>query len=111
VRALLGRSLALAEREGYHAEANCVLALAYAEMCADRFDNAAELMGTAIAGGFNATAHYVLHRVVLDRLLRQHLPAAELAAGLERGRGRSAADAVAAYGIERVTEVATPAGT
>lgn len=108
VRALLGRSLALAEREGYQAEADCVLALAYTEMCAGRYDAAAELMGTAVAGGFNATAHHVLRRVVLDRLLREHLGADQVAAGLERGRRRSAAEAVAAYGVERASGLGSP---
>ena len=70
VRTMLARTLALADREGYHADADCLLVLAYAEICAGRFEAAAELVGTAMHDRFNATAHYVLYRAVLDRLLR-----------------------------------------
>ncbi len=69
VRSILGRTLALADREGFHADADCVLVIAYAEICAGRFEAAAELLGTAIHDRFNATALYVLYRAVLDRLL------------------------------------------
>jgi predicted ATPase/DNA-binding winged helix-turn-helix (wHTH) protein len=92
LRGMLGRTLALAEQEGYHAEADCVLVLAYAEMCAERFESAAELMGTAVAGRFNTTAHYILYRVVLDRALRRHLPPSEMSAAIARGRLRSATE-------------------
>lgn len=97
----LRRALALADREGYRAEADCVLVLAYAEMCADRFDVAAELMGTAIRGRFNTTAHYVLYRLVLDRSIRKHLNKRELGEAIARGRERTAAEALAAHGISR----------
>ena len=70
VRSILARTLALADREGYHADADCVLVIAYAEICAGRFEAAAELLGTAMHDRFNATALYVLYRAVLDRLLR-----------------------------------------
>ena len=99
VRTTLGRTLALADREGYQADADCVLVLAYAEMCADRFDAAAELIGTAVHSRFNATAHYVLYRAVLDRMLRQRLDDEVMDDAIARGRGRSAAEALAGYGI------------
>ena len=98
-RELLARTLALADQEGYRAEADCVLVLAYAELCANRFEAAAELMGTAVQGRFNTTAHYVLYRVVLDGGLREHLRPQEMSDALARGRRRSAAEALADYGI------------
>ncbi|HEX6425501.1 MAG TPA: winged helix-turn-helix domain-containing protein [Acidimicrobiales bacterium] len=101
VHATLARSLALAEREGYQAAADGVLALSYAEMCAGRFEAAAELVGTAVHGRFNATAHHVLYRAVLDRLLRQQLDAATLSRALARGRARTPGDALADHGIGR----------
>jgi hypothetical protein len=101
VRATLARTLALADREGYHADADCVLVLAYAEMCANRFDAAAELIGTAMHGRFNATAHYLLYRVVLDQSLRQRLDAAVMTDAMARGRALTAAEALAEYGISR----------
>lgn len=95
----LSRTLALADREGYRAQADCVLALAYAEVCAGRYEPAAELMGTAVANRFNTTAHYVFYRVVLDQLVRHHLEPHLMSAALDRGRTRSAADVLADYGI------------
>ncbi|HEX6196721.1 MAG TPA: winged helix-turn-helix domain-containing protein [Jiangellaceae bacterium] len=97
----LRRALVLADREGYRADADCVLVLAYAEICADRFDAAAELMGTAIRSRFNTTAHYVLYRVVLERSIRKHLDQRRRAAAIARGRKRTAAQALAAHGISR----------
>ena len=92
-------ALALADQEGYRADADCVLVLAYAELCAGRTAVAAELIGTAVHGRFNATAHYVLYLAVLDRPLRQQLDDATLAEAMARGRGRTAAQALADHGI------------
>jgi hypothetical protein len=97
----LAHTLVLADREGYHADADCVLVLAYTEMCAGRFDVAGELIGTAVHGRFNATAHYVLYRAVLDRPLRQQLDPAPLTDAMVRGRARTPAQALAEYGITR----------
>ena len=58
-------------------------------------------MGTAVRGRFNATAHYALYRAVLDPLLRQQLDAATLRRALERGRARTATEALAEHGIQR----------
>jgi predicted ATPase len=101
VAAMLIRSLRLADREGYDASGDCVLALAYAEVCADRFDAAAELVGTALHSRFNATAHYVLYRAVIDSCLRQHLDDDAVRQAMKRGRDRGAAQALAARGIQR----------
>jgi hypothetical protein len=101
VRRMLSRTLALADREGYQADADCVLVLAYAEMCADRFEVAAELIGTAVRDRFNSTAHYVLYIAVLDRMLRDRLDADSVTDAMARGRVRTAAEALAEYGITR----------
>jgi len=97
----LAHTLVLADREGYHADADCVLVLSYSEMCAGRWDVAAELIGTAVQGRFNATAHYVLYRAVLDRPLRQQLDPAPMTDAMVRGRARTPAQALAEYGITR----------
>jgi hypothetical protein len=101
VRSILTRTLALADREGYHADADCVLVIAYAEICAGRFDAAAELIGTAMHERFNATAHYVLYRAVHERLLREQLDPDAMMNALGRGRTRTAALALAEYGVAR----------
>ena len=105
VRMLLARALALASREGYHAEADCVLVLAYAEMCANHFEVAAELIGTAMHHRFNTPAHYPLYRAVIDRRLREKLGDGAMNAALARGRARTAAGALAEYGIARPEEI------
>jgi predicted ATPase/DNA-binding winged helix-turn-helix (wHTH) protein len=99
VRTGLARSLALADREGYDADADCVLVLAYAEICAGRPEEAAELVGTAFHSRFNSTAHYVLYRAVLDPSLRLDLDAGAIADAMKRGRARTAAAALAAYDV------------
>jgi hypothetical protein len=96
----LGRSLEIARREGYAIEGDCVLALAYCELCGDRPELAAELLGLARARRFNATAHHVLHGVVVEPLIRRALGPSRYAAALERGRTRSARDVLASYGID-----------
>jgi hypothetical protein len=105
VRATLAHTLTLAEREGYQADADGVLVLAFAEICAGRAEIAAELVGTALHERFNSTAHYVLYRAVLDRSLRQQLDPGVMAEAVERGRARSAAQALTDYGIARPTGV------
>jgi predicted ATPase len=101
VRERLRRTLALADREGYEADADCLLVLAYSEACAGRLESAAELVGIAVTSGFNSTAHHVLYRAVLDHPLRQHLTADQLEAALTRGRRRVAREALAAHGVGR----------
>jgi non-specific serine/threonine protein kinase len=103
VGTVLARSLALADREGYDADADCVLVVAYAEICGGRPEAAAELVGTAVHSRFNSTAHYVLYRAVLDPSLRRQLDAGVIADAMRRGRARTAAGALAAYGVTRTT--------
>jgi predicted ATPase len=99
IRDLLGHALTLADREGNHAEADGVLVLAYAEACAGRYEKAAELMGTAVRGRFNTTAHYVLYRVALERPVGRQLDPAAMEAAIARGRQRIAVDTLAEHGI------------
>jgi hypothetical protein len=97
---LLRRTLALADREGYRVEGDCVLILAYADICEGRFEQAAELMGTAVASRFNTTAHYTFYRVVLDQWIRRRLDPAVARAAMERGRRRIAAEVLAEVAAE-----------
>jgi len=97
----LRHTLDLADREGYRADADCVLVLAYAAICADEPGEAAELAGTATHGRINATAHYALYTTVLDRALRRRLDPGALAAAAARGRARTPAEVLAGHGITR----------
>ena len=101
VATTLGRTLALADWEGYQADADCVLALAYAELCGGRLERAAELVGTAKHGRFNATAQWALFRIVLDLPLRKELDRGVLMRAMARGRRRKAGEVLAEYGITR----------
>ena len=102
----LRHTLDLADREGYQAEADCMLVLAYAALCADRPEEAAELVGTALHGRINATAHYALYSVVLDRALQHALGTSAMSEAAARGRERSPAEVLAAHGITQ--SVASP---
>jgi predicted ATPase/DNA-binding winged helix-turn-helix (wHTH) protein len=97
----LRHTLDLADREGYQAEADCLLVLAYAALCADGPREAAELVGTALHGRINATAHYALYSVVLDRALQRQLDAPALAEAAARGRERTPAEVLADHGVTR----------
>jgi len=97
----LARALVLARQEGYDAEADCVLVLAYCEICSGAYEAAAELVGTALHGRFNTTAHYVAYRAVIDPPLQRHLGPEALAAAVNRGRARTPAAALAHHGVTR----------
>jgi predicted ATPase/DNA-binding winged helix-turn-helix (wHTH) protein len=90
---------ALAEREGYEVDGDCLLALAYAQACRGEPVRAAELLGSSIAGRFNGTAHALLHQVVVDPVIRRSLPADEFVAAFARGRAADAAEVLSAYGL------------
>jgi hypothetical protein len=100
VRDLVARALALADREGYRADADCALALAYSEACRGDGEAAAEWLGTAIGSRFNSTAHYSLYRVVVEPVIHRQLEPEALASAVERGRRRTAAEALAELGID-----------
>lgn len=95
----LARGLGIAHREGYRIEGDCMLALAYAEVCRDNHVVAAELLGLAHTCGFNATAHYVLRTAVVEPLVRQGLQVDDYRAAVERGRLRSVDATLDEYGL------------
>jgi predicted ATPase/DNA-binding winged helix-turn-helix (wHTH) protein len=95
----LGEALAAADREGYDVAADCALALAYSEACRGNAEIAAELLGTAIHSRFNATAHFLLHRVVVDPVVRRDLDTAAFDAAVARGERRDAGAVLREYGI------------
>jgi predicted ATPase/DNA-binding CsgD family transcriptional regulator len=95
----LAEALRIAHREGYRIEGDCMLALAYSEACRDEPVVAAELLGLARTCRFNATAHHVLHGLVVDPIVRRALAPAEHRAALERGRARSVEATLRDYGI------------
>jgi predicted ATPase len=103
VTPLLRRAYALAEREGYRVEGDFLLGLAYSVAGQGDPVRAAELLGTAIAGRFNATAHFVLYRVVIEPVVRAGLDADAFDAALARGRAASAVAALGGYGIGPAT--------
>lgn len=99
----LARGLGIAHREGYRIEGDCVLALAYAEVCRDNHILAAELLGLARTRGFNATAHHVLRTVVVEPLVRRGLQLDDYRAAVERGRLRSVDATLDEYGLRAPT--------
>ena len=99
ISADLRRAYALADQEGYRVEGDCLLALAYSLAGQGDPTGAAELLGTSIAGRFNATAHFVLYRVVIDPVIRRALPPEVFTAAVRRGRGQDAVEVLGGYGI------------
>jgi predicted ATPase/DNA-binding SARP family transcriptional activator len=85
----LRRARRRAVAEGRGAEADCVLALAYAAACRDDWVAAAELVGAAAAELQRDTAGFIHFALVQERLVRPHLDATTFAAAVERGRGTS----------------------
>jgi hypothetical protein len=98
-RPQLARALDIAGREGYRIEGDCMLALAYSEACRGEPEIAAELLGLARTCRFNATAHHVLHGLVVDPIVRNGLPAADYADAIARGRTHSVEATLHEYGI------------
>jgi hypothetical protein len=99
----LAAALVIAHREGYRIEGDCLLALAYAEACRGEAATAAELLGLARTCGFNATAHHVLHGVVVDPIVRHTLTPAEYADATTRGKSRPVDATLVDYGIAAAT--------
>jgi predicted ATPase/DNA-binding CsgD family transcriptional regulator len=98
-RRQLAQALDIAHREGYRIEGDCMLALAYSEACRGEPGIAAELLGLARTCRFNATAHHVLHGVVVDPIIRGELEPAEYAQAIARGRQRAVDPTLLEYGI------------
>ena len=95
----LADALDIANREGYRIEGDCMLALAYSEACRDEPHVAAELLGLARTCRFNATAHHVLHGVVVEPIVRSQLDPNEYSAAIARGRTQSVDATLHEYGI------------
>jgi hypothetical protein len=87
-----------AESEGRRADADCVLALAYAAACEGEAVRAAELVG-ACGRLFRDTANYFVLVVVRELVVRPLLEEDEFESALERGRGRPMADLLAEHGL------------
>jgi predicted ATPase/DNA-binding CsgD family transcriptional regulator len=100
-RPQLAHALGIADREGYRIEGDCMLALAYSEACRGEPEIAAELLGLARTSRFNATAHHVLHGVVVDPIVRTALDADHYASAIARGKTRSVEATLHEYGIRR----------
>jgi predicted ATPase/DNA-binding CsgD family transcriptional regulator len=98
-RERLARTVEVASREGYRIEGDCVLALAYSEACRGAPEEAGELLGLARTCRFNATAHHVLHGVVVDPIVRAALGEPEYAAATARGSRASVAELLSEYGL------------
>ena len=98
-RGQLAHARGIANREGYRIEGDCVLALAYSEACGGEPRIAAELLGLARTCRFNATAHHVLHGLVVDPIVRNELDAVDYADSIARGRTRSLEATLHQYGI------------
>ena len=103
----LRHTLDLADREGYQAEADCVLVLAYAAICADRPEEAAELVGNALHGRINATKHYAVQRGPRPGAAAPARGPA-LTAAAARGREHTPAEVLAVHGITR--SIGSPRG-
>ncbi len=98
-RPQLALALGIADREGYRIDGDCMLALAYSEACRGEPETAAELLGLARTCRFNATAHHVLHGVVVDPIVRNSLAPADYADAIARGRTHSVDATLQEYGI------------
>jgi predicted ATPase/DNA-binding CsgD family transcriptional regulator len=98
-RPQLAHALGIANREGYRIEGDCMLALAYSEACRGEPRIAAELLGLARTCRFNATAHHVLHGVVVEPIVRNGLDAADYDDAIARGKTLSIDTTLDEYGI------------
>ena len=74
-----------AEAEGRRADADCVLALAYAAACEDAGSRSAELLGAIQGALFHDTASFIHHAMLRDQVVRPRLAPEVLAAAGARG--------------------------
>jgi hypothetical protein len=88
-----------AEAEGRRADADCVLALAYAAAHRGEPVLAAELLGACGGGLFHDTANFLHHMIIRDRVVRPLLDARTFEAALTAGRDRSIAKILAEQGL------------
>ncbi|HSE71369.1 MAG TPA: AAA family ATPase [Nocardioidaceae bacterium] len=81
----LRRARRRAEAEGRRAEADWVLALAYAAACDDQWERAAELLGAAGEALLNDTASFIHFALLREQLVRPRLEPEVFVASLARG--------------------------
>jgi predicted ATPase/DNA-binding winged helix-turn-helix (wHTH) protein len=95
----LGRARHRAESEGRHADADCVLALAYAAACRDDPERAAELLGACGGGLFHDTANFIHYAVIRDRVVRPMLSPDTFETAYRRGADLRVATVLAEHGL------------
>lgn len=95
----LQRARRWAEREGRQADADCVLALAWAAARSGAHLEAAELLGACETELVHDTANFVLHAVVREHVVRPSLGSDDFAAARARGRDRSLATILSEAGL------------
>jgi hypothetical protein len=76
-----------------------VLALAYAAACADEWETAAELLGSARAALRRDTAGYIHHALATQQLVRPHLDPAVFDRATTRGTRTAPADVLTRHGV------------
>jgi hypothetical protein len=95
----LRRARRRAQIEGRNADADCVLALAYAAACRDDAMGAAELLGASATRLFHDTANFVHHLVVRDLAVRPLIDQTTFRTAVERGRSRDVASILTDVGL------------
>jgi predicted ATPase/DNA-binding SARP family transcriptional activator len=95
----LARARAWARAEGRQADADCVLALAYAAACDDDWERAAELVGATQGALLHDTAGYLHQAIIRDRLVRPRLDPHRYAVLAGRGRDLGLAEVLSDHGL------------
>jgi hypothetical protein len=95
----LRRARERAEAEGRRAEADTVLALAFAAAVDDEWERAAELLGAVRSAMFHDSAGFIHHTLLREQVVRPRLDPGVLAAAEARGEQRELAAVVAESGV------------
>jgi hypothetical protein len=95
----LQRARQRAESEGRRADADTVLALAYAAAVDDEWDRAAELLGAVRKAMFHDTAGFIHHTLIREQVVRPRLDPDAFATAEARGEGRDLAAVLAEFGV------------
>jgi hypothetical protein len=95
----LRRARRRAQIEGRDADADCVLALAYAAACRDDAMGAAELLGASATRLFHDTANFVHHVVVRDLVVRPLIDETTFRTAVDRGRSQDVTSILADVGL------------
>jgi hypothetical protein len=96
---LLRTARAWAEAEGRSADADCVLALAYAAACRDEWERAAELLGAAEGALLHDTAGFIHQRLLREQLVGPRLDPETYARLLATGQGTSLSAILRDHGV------------